>query len=63
MTSFKYELGNGKDIKKLMETTLLDYDQYKVLIKDGYFIRVAMILDKNPSNYLKNSIIRFINEF
>ncbi|MBY9005496.1 MAG: hypothetical protein KGD63_01935, partial [Candidatus Lokiarchaeota archaeon] len=63
MTSFKYELKKNSYKKRSMETTLLDYDQYKVLIKDGLFIRVAMILDKEPSNYLQDSIVEFINEF
>ncbi len=63
MTSFKYEIKKGSYKKKHMEKTLLDYDQYKILIKDGRFIRVAMILDNESSNYLEDSIGEFIEEF
>lgn len=63
ITSFKYELKKKKAEEKVKETILLDYQEYKILLKDGEYIRVALILSQEPSGELKKSLREFIKDF
>lgn len=63
ITSFKYELKKEKAAEKARETILLDYQDYKILLKDGEYIRVALVLSQEPSENLKKSLTKFINAF
>ncbi len=63
MTSFKYEIKKFDTTQTSKGSTLLDYEHYKILIKDGEFIRVAIILNSDPSNLLENAFYGFIEEF
>ena len=63
ITSFKYELKKEKAAEKARETILLDYQDYKILLKDGEYIRVALVLSQEPSENLKKSLTKFISAF
>lgn len=62
VSSFKYEI-KGDSERKKRESILLDYQDYNILLKDGEFIRLALILNSEPSENLKKSLNKFINEF
>ncbi|MBN1215522.1 MAG: hypothetical protein JXA99_08755 [Candidatus Lokiarchaeota archaeon] len=65
ITSFKYVL-KDQDIKATLhskEMFLLDFREYKILIEDGEFIRIALIINLMPSDYIMNASTKFIEEF
>ncbi len=63
ITSFKYEIKKENIEKKVKESILLDFMEYKIYLQDGEFIRIALILNSEPSNYLKKISMKFIEEF
>jgi len=62
VSSFKREIKDDFD-KGRKETILLDYQDYNILLKDGEFVRVALILNSKPSENLKESLKEFIIDF
>ena len=62
-----YEYDNRKpqhlefNIKK--DLILLEYDDYKVLLEDGDFIRSILILNSDPSYYLQIALETLIKEY
>ncbi|MFO7796602.1 MAG: hypothetical protein ACQERB_06750 [Promethearchaeati archaeon] len=62
VSSFKYEIKKETE-KSEQETILLDYQDYNILLKDEEFIRVALILNSEPSKNLKKSLNEFTIDF
>ncbi len=63
ISTFKYEIKRKESDDETRETMLLDYEDYKILLKDGDYIRVALILTGDPSDNLKVSQVKFIKAF
>ncbi|MGQ4876692.1 MAG: hypothetical protein ACP6IY_21705, partial [Promethearchaeia archaeon] len=63
ISTFKYELKGERATLDKKESILLDYQDYKILIQDGQFIRVALILGAVPSDNLKKQLAEFIIKF
>ncbi|MFO8019680.1 MAG: hypothetical protein R6U96_13725 [Promethearchaeia archaeon] len=62
ITNFKYEIKNDTERRKRSITTL-DYQDYQILLKDGEYIRVGLILGGAPSENLKGELDEFIEKF
>jgi hypothetical protein len=62
VSSFKYEIKQESE-KSKKESILLDYQDYNILLKDGEFIRIALILNSDPSKNLEKSLDEFIIDF
>ncbi|MGV9205710.1 MAG: hypothetical protein ACOC44_17005, partial [Promethearchaeia archaeon] len=62
ITNFKYEIKKGAKRKKRNITTL-DYQEYQILLKDGQYTRIGLILGGEPSENLKRELDEFIEKF
>ena len=63
ITIFKYELRKERVSFDSRESILLDYQDYKILLNDGVYIRVGLILKANPSELFKYTLNEFIKQF
>ncbi|TFF95291.1 MAG: hypothetical protein EU544_03060 [Promethearchaeota archaeon] len=63
ITSFIYGLEKKKVDGKEQSNFLFDHQNYKILLEDGEFVRIALILDKEPSQNLRNQLSGFIQRF
>ena len=63
VTNFKYEIKKSEKEQEKKESMMLDYYDYKILIKDGNYIRVALILNSEPSLSLQKTLPNFIDDF
>jgi hypothetical protein len=64
ISQFRQELKRGiKEEPTVGKTMEMDYYESKIIITDGNYIRVALILDGNPSDDLKENHLAFTNHF
>ncbi|MCK4287205.1 MAG: hypothetical protein KAX18_13430, partial [Candidatus Lokiarchaeota archaeon] len=53
----------GKDLVCQEELNEINYGDKMLLLSDGEYIRVALVLSKKPSIILRKNLMEFINEF
>ncbi|MHA1715439.1 MAG: hypothetical protein ACTSXP_07325, partial [Promethearchaeota archaeon] len=64
IASFGKEIGaNDEDDQKKRREIIFDYDKFKIIIQDGEYIRIALILDEQPTEFLKSKLKEFVTEF
>ncbi|NVM38275.1 MAG: hypothetical protein HWN81_21960, partial [Candidatus Lokiarchaeota archaeon] len=63
ITYFKYELKKQRVMYDSKEKILIDYQDYKILLRDGEFSRVALIIKQTPSENLQLELVEFIKHF
>ncbi|MBY9006093.1 MAG: hypothetical protein KGD63_04990 [Candidatus Lokiarchaeota archaeon] len=60
ISSKRANISDG-DIQK--DISIFEYDNYKIILEEGNFIRGAMILNANPSYYLHKALETFVKEY
>jgi hypothetical protein len=60
---FKHALKKKKFEESIRESTLLDFQDYKIFLRDGEYIRVALITKSDPSESLKINLREYISQF
>jgi hypothetical protein len=63
ISSFRQEIRKDIDFEKGTKGFEMDYYDFKIVITDGEFIRVALILDGTPSESLKERQLEFTKAF
>ncbi|MGV9141519.1 MAG: hypothetical protein ACOC1X_01125, partial [Promethearchaeota archaeon] len=63
ISSFRQEIRKDIDIDKGTKGFEMDYYDFKIVITDGDYIRVALILDGTPSESLKERQVEFTKAF
>ncbi len=63
ITIFKYGLKNERVSFDSRESIVLDYQDYKIFLNDGEYIRVGLILKASPSEIFRFSLNEFIIQF
>jgi hypothetical protein len=63
ISQFRQEFQKGARKEQLSKGFEMDYYDFKIIITDGAFARVALVLDKSPSDQLKENQTAFTNEF
>ena len=63
IASFGKEVGNKNKKESVGEAIIFDYQDFKILMMDGRYSRVALILDGVPTESLKDRLQSFINLF
>ncbi|MHA1999925.1 MAG: hypothetical protein ACTSU9_17575, partial [Promethearchaeota archaeon] len=62
IATFGKEIGPRKESKE-GDGMIFDYQNFKILIRDGKYVRVALILDGVPTDNLKQNMAQFIQAF
>ncbi|MFO8019874.1 MAG: hypothetical protein R6U96_14715, partial [Promethearchaeia archaeon] len=63
ITSFIYGIKKEKTDGKEQSHFLFDHQDYKILLEDGKYVRVALVLKERPSDILKEELVKFIRRF
>jgi hypothetical protein len=63
ISSFRQEIRKDIDFEKGTKGFEMDYYDFKIVITDGEYIRVALILDGSPSENLKERQVEFTRAF
>ncbi len=63
ISQFRQEFTKGAKNLQISKGFEMDYYDFKIIIVDGDFARVALILDKSPSDQLKHNQTAFKNAF
>ncbi len=63
ISQFRHEFSKGANSLQVNKGFEMDYYDFKIIIVDGDFARVALILDKSPSDQLKQNQTAFTNAF
>ncbi len=63
ISHFRQEFQKGAKKEQISKGFEMDYYDFKIIITDGVFARVALVLDKSPSDQLKENQSSFTNEF
>ncbi len=63
ISQFRQEFSKGAKDLQASKGFEMDYYDFKIIIVDGDFARVALILDKSPSDQLKHNQTAFTNAF
>ncbi|MGV9172705.1 MAG: hypothetical protein ACOC35_09060 [Promethearchaeia archaeon] len=63
ITSFIYGIKKQKTDRKEKSHFLFDHQDYKILLEDGKYVRVALVLNQRPSELIKEGLREFINRF
>ena len=63
ITSFIYGIKKEKTDGKEQSHFLFDHQDYKILLEDGKYVRVALVLKERPSDILKDELVKFIRRF
>jgi hypothetical protein len=63
ISQFRHEFSKGAKDLQASKGFEMDYYDFKIIIVDGDFARVALILDKSPSDQLKYNQTAFANAF
>ena len=53
----------GKDLEYQEKVNKITYDDKKLLLSDGEYVRVALVLNKKVSMFLYRNLIEFVNTF
>ncbi|MFX1446735.1 MAG: hypothetical protein ACFFCG_01200 [Promethearchaeota archaeon] len=63
ISQFRQEFQKGAKKEQISKGFEMDYYDFKIIITDGDYARVALVLDKSPSDQLKENQSSFTNEF
>lgn len=63
ISQFRKEFQKGAEKEQISKGFEMDYYDFKIIITDGDYARVALVLDKSPSTQLKENQSSFTNEF
>jgi len=63
ISQFRQEFQKGAKKEQVSKGFEMDYYDFKIIITDGDYARVALVLDKSPSDQLKENQSSFTNEF
>ena len=63
LSQFRQEFQKGAKKEQVSKGFEMDYYDFKTIITDGDSARVALVLDKSPSDQLKENQSSFTNEF
>ncbi|MFX0074952.1 MAG: hypothetical protein ACFE96_05885 [Candidatus Hermodarchaeota archaeon] len=63
ISQFRQEFQKGTKKEQISKGFEMDYYDFKIIITDGEYARVALVLDKSPSDQLKENQTAFTNEF
>jgi hypothetical protein len=63
ISQFRQEFQKGVKKEQVSKGFEMDYYDFKIIITDGEYARVALVLDKSPSVQLKENQSSFTNEF
>lgn len=63
IAQFKKEIKRDLDEKDASKGFIMDYGDFKIVIYDGQYARVALILDRDPSDQLRDNQRMFTGEF
>lgn len=63
ISQFRQEFTRGSNTLQTSKGFEMDYYDFKIIIVDGDFARVALILEKSPSDQLKHNLTTFTNAF
>ena len=63
ISQFRQEFQKGAEKEQISKGFEMDYYDFKIIITDGDYARVALVLDKSPSDQLKENQSSFTNEF
>jgi len=54
---------NGSKYTKNSQFYELQYQNFNILLKDGKFIRLCLILDQQASDYMRTDVLQFLREY
>lgn len=63
ISTFKREIIPQEVTEGVKESVILDYQDYKIFLKEGELIKVALVLNSEPSKNLKDLHQEFIEQF
>jgi hypothetical protein len=63
ISQFRQEFQKGVKKEQISRGFEMDYYDFKIIITDGDYARVALVLDKSPSDQLKENQSSFTKEF
>ncbi|MBY9008309.1 MAG: hypothetical protein KGD74_00425 [Candidatus Lokiarchaeota archaeon] len=63
ISQFRQEFQKGVKKEQVSKGFEMDYYDFKIIITDGDYARVALVLDKSPSDQLKENQSSFTNDF
>jgi len=63
ISQFRREFKKGVKKEQISKGFEMDYYDFKIIITDGDYARVALVLDESPSDQLKENQSSFTNEF